>query len=94
MFHTWHAGADCVNPASYTAIRANGASAAKTDRAALFARKDANGDGQLTREEFLANQPDPDKAPARFTAFDTDKSGVLTKEEFISMGGRGAAKGR
>jgi peptide/nickel transport system substrate-binding protein len=24
MFHTWHAGADCVNPASYTAIRANG----------------------------------------------------------------------
>ena len=24
MFHTWHAGADCTNPSSYTAIRANG----------------------------------------------------------------------
>lgn len=24
MFHTWHAGADCINPASYTAVRANG----------------------------------------------------------------------
>ena len=24
MFHTWHAGADCVNPAAYNAIRANG----------------------------------------------------------------------
>jgi peptide/nickel transport system substrate-binding protein len=24
MFHTWHSGADCVNPAGYTAIRANG----------------------------------------------------------------------
>jgi peptide/nickel transport system substrate-binding protein len=24
IFHTWHAGADCVNPASYTAMRANG----------------------------------------------------------------------
>ena len=24
MFHTWHAGADCINPASYIAIRANG----------------------------------------------------------------------
>jgi peptide/nickel transport system substrate-binding protein len=24
MFHTWHAGADCVNPASYNGIRANG----------------------------------------------------------------------
>jgi peptide/nickel transport system substrate-binding protein len=24
MFHTYHAGADCINPAPYTAIRANG----------------------------------------------------------------------
>jgi peptide/nickel transport system substrate-binding protein len=24
MFHTWHAGADCVNPAAYNAVRANG----------------------------------------------------------------------
>src|SRR5262245_34832088 len=24
MFHTWHAGAVCVDPSSYTAIRANG----------------------------------------------------------------------
>ena len=24
MFHTWHAGADCINPAVYIAIRANG----------------------------------------------------------------------
>ena len=24
MFHTWHAGADCVGPASYLALRANG----------------------------------------------------------------------
>ncbi len=24
MFHTWHAGADCINPAAYPAVRANG----------------------------------------------------------------------
>jgi peptide/nickel transport system substrate-binding protein len=24
MFHTWHAGADCINPAAYTALRCNG----------------------------------------------------------------------
>ena len=24
MFHTWHAGADCVNPASHIAVRASG----------------------------------------------------------------------
>jgi iduronate 2-sulfatase len=59
---------------------------AKTDRAALFAKKDTNNDGKLTREEFLAGQPDPDKAPARFTRFDADKDGVLTRDEFIHMG--------
>jgi iduronate 2-sulfatase len=58
----------------------------KTDRAALFANKDANKDGKLTREEFLAGQPDPDKAPARFTKFDTDKNGELSREEFIRQG--------
>ncbi|ONG47416.1 ABC transporter substrate-binding protein [Pseudoroseomonas deserti] len=24
IFHSWHAGADCINPAAYTALRANG----------------------------------------------------------------------
>ena len=24
MFHTWHAGADCINPAVYNAVRGNG----------------------------------------------------------------------
>ena len=27
MFHTWHAGADCINPAAYLAVRASGAKA-------------------------------------------------------------------
>ncbi len=27
MFHSWHAGADCINPAVYNAIRGNGAGA-------------------------------------------------------------------
>jgi iduronate 2-sulfatase len=57
-----------------------------TDRAALFARKDTNKDGKLTREEFLAGQPDPDRAPERFTRFDTNKDGVLSREEFVGMG--------
>ncbi|MHB1033949.1 MAG: sulfatase-like hydrolase/transferase [Pirellulales bacterium] len=58
----------------------------RQDRAAMFARRDTNGDGRLTREEFLANQPDPDQAPKRFVAFDTDKDGFLSREEFIMMG--------
>jgi iduronate 2-sulfatase len=56
------------------------------DRAALFARKDKNHDNQLTREEFLANQPDPAEAPKRFERFDTNKDGILSRDEFIHMG--------
>ena len=34
--------------------------APKQDRAAMFTKRDTNHDGKLTREEFLANQSDPD----------------------------------
>jgi len=57
-----------------------------TDRAALFRRKDTNHDGKLTREEFLANQPDPQEAPMRFQRFDANKDGILSREEFIHQG--------
>jgi len=40
----------------------------------------------MTREEFLANQPDPDQAPKRFERFDRNKDGVLSRDEFINMG--------
>jgi iduronate 2-sulfatase len=58
----------------------------KTDRAALFEKKDADHDGKLTKTEFLANQPDPDQAPKRFERFDLNHDGSLSREEFISMG--------
>lgn len=56
------------------------------DRVELFNKKDTNKDGKLTREEFLANQPDPDEAPKRFIKFDVDKNGSLSKEEFVTSG--------
>ncbi len=75
-------------PEARPQVRGGSAAAPKQDRAVLFASKDKDGDGKLTREEFLARQPDPDKAPERFVRFDADKDGVLTKEEFVTMGGR------
>ena len=63
-------------------------SKSQVDREALFARKDKNGDGKLSREEFLAGQPDPEEAPKRFLIFDTDKDGVLTREEFVTAGAK------
>ncbi len=62
------------------------AAAARSDRAALFESKDVNRDNKLTREEFLANQPDPAEAPKRFEKFDVNKDGVLSREEFIHSG--------
>lgn len=58
--------------------------AAKQDRAEMFARRDADKDGKLTKEEFLSQQPDPKDAPARFTRFDKNTDGVLSKEEFVN----------
>ncbi|MEI7730528.1 MAG: sulfatase-like hydrolase/transferase [Verrucomicrobiota bacterium] len=56
------------------------------DRAALFEKKDTNHDGKLSREEFMANQPDPEAAKPRFDLWDTDKDGFLSREEFIYQG--------
>jgi iduronate 2-sulfatase len=42
----------------------------------------------LSREEFLADQPDPEQAPKRFELFDIDKNGELSREEFVTQGGR------
>jgi iduronate 2-sulfatase len=62
------------------------ATAPTQDRAAMFARRDKDKNGKLTREEFLVGQPDPEEAPRRFPRFDTNGDGVLSREEFISAG--------
>ncbi len=56
------------------------------DRIVLFERKDKNHDNQLTREEFLASQPDPAEAPKRFERFDANRDGILSRDEFVHMG--------
>ena len=58
----------------------------KIDREALFQRKDRNSDGKLSREEFLANQPDPEAAKGRWEAWDLDKDGFLSHDEFVFSG--------
>ena len=56
------------------------------DRGKMFDQRDKDKDGQLTKEEFLLHQPDPDEAPKRFPIFDTDGNGTLSREEFIKGG--------
>ena len=58
----------------------------KQDRAKMFEGRDKDKDGKLTRDEFLAKQPDPDEAPKRYILFDANNDGFIDREEFITGG--------
>ena len=58
----------------------------KQDPEKVFAKKDANNDGKLSKEEFLANAKDPAKAEKSFAKKDKDSDGSVTKEEFTAPG--------
>jgi Ca2+-binding EF-hand superfamily protein len=49
----------------------------------LFAKKDADGNGKLTKEEFLKGAKDAEKAEKAFARLDKDSSGDISKEEFV-----------
>jgi len=61
----------------------------KQDPEKVFAKRDANGDGKLTKEEFSKGAAkDPTKAERAEKAFkakDKDGNGELSKEEFVAQ---------
>jgi iduronate 2-sulfatase len=69
-----------------SATPSNSTSPGDQDRSAIFARRDKDSNGKLTREEFLQGQKDMAQAETRFGRFDKDGDGVLTKDEFITQG--------
>lgn len=50
----------------------------------MFAKRDADKDGKVSKEEFLKGAKDAAKAEATFTKKDKDKDGSLSKEEFTA----------
>jgi len=56
------------------------------DRAAIFKAWDVNRDGKMTLEEYLAKFPDKAEGRRRYPTFDRNKDGVLSEEEFVTMG--------
>ena len=59
---------------------------APAGRDGLFAQRDKDHDGKLSKEEFMAHQEDKEAGQARFTKFDKDKDGNLSRAEFVGMG--------
>jgi hypothetical protein len=60
----------------------------KGDPEAAFKKLDTNGDGTVTKEEFMASkkaQKDADKAGKHFEKLDANKDGKVTKEEFLAV---------
>jgi len=64
----------------------------------FFKKLDANGDGSLSKDEYLASpraKQDPAKGAENFAKMDKDSDGKLTKEEFAAMAkGKGDGKGK
>ena len=54
----------------------------KIDRAVAFARRDADGNGRLTLEEYLAHFAPSTGGEERFANFDRNSDGVVTPAEF------------
>jgi hypothetical protein len=48
----------------------------------VFKKLDKNGDGKLTKDEFLANFKDPEKAKPLFDKVDTNRDGWISVDEF------------
>ena len=70
--------------ATYAADPAKGAGKPKMDPEKAFAKKDANSDGKLSKDEFLKGQKDAARAEKAFGNKDKDNSGDLSKEEFMA----------
>ena len=77
---------DSVRPKTPKPAKGRTKSSQKTPpgRAAAFEKKDLDGNGELTLNEYLHNFPGPDAVRVRFPKFDRDGNGVLSRDEFVN----------
>lgn len=75
---------------SFAGPKKDGADKAKKkpDPEKVFAKKDADADGKLSKDEFLKGAKDATRAEKAFGHKDKDKDGFLSKEEFKAQPGK------
>ena len=64
------------------------------DPAKMIEKKDTDGNGSLSLEEFIEGMPNTERATAIFKRLDADSNGELTVEELKARGGKGKGKGK
>jgi EF hand len=75
-----------VSAADGAAKKGDAKGKGKADPAAAFAKMDKDGDGKVSKEEFMASpqaKKDATKAGESFTKRDKNSDGSLSKEEFM-----------
>lgn len=74
----------CLLPGLAFAQKGEKGQGKRPDPAKVFSRKDADGDGKLSLDEFKAGMPEKAlaKADNRFKKLDTNGDGSLSLEEF------------
>ena len=60
----------------------------------MFAKKDTNSDGFLSKEEFVAKAKNAAQAETAFGKKDKDSDGKLSLEEFTAQPGKGGKGGK
>ncbi|MBI5686217.1 MAG: EF-hand domain-containing protein [Verrucomicrobia bacterium] len=72
----------CCMVATGAEEKKKGGDKPKANPEAVFKKMDANGDGKLSKDEFMAKQKDAAKGEAAFKAKDKDCDGNLSLDEF------------
>jgi arylsulfatase A len=81
-------GNKVAKPAAKKGSKAAAPKATNADsRTARFAARDANGDGKISAEEFMASATEKANAKERFENYDANHDGFISREEFIYAGG-------
>jgi len=80
-------GSDAEMPGSKTKKnKTKGKGQPTDDRGERFDELDQEKAGQLTRDYYTTHQSDPTAAAERFTKWDTDQDGFLSREEYVKQG--------
>lgn len=77
-----------VSPSSDAKNSEKNPSSGSSDRGARFDKIDKQKAGKISRADYIAAQSDAAEATKRFDKWDVNKDDILTRDEFVTQGGK------